>query len=222
MPHHSGGSNGGTFAETRRLDRRRVNIRPGGHMPNMADFLRAATAAGTLAACALAAFGSPVHAQSVTPAMSPAPSATPASAPTAVPTPANPAENPLVTARVTRTFSAWQRGHINRADYSAQASGTYIDALVQQFSPDLAALGAVQSIRYQTASLLLGDVVYRYQINAASGAVSVLYALDPNGRLHGVERARPPAARRSVDGNGIGGERAPSAAIPYAHAAHPR
>jgi hypothetical protein len=97
-----------------------------------------------------------------------------------------PPENPLVTKRVSETFNAWQGGHIDRKTYSPAAGGTYDDAFVEVVEPDLKAIGPLQSVRYRTASLLLGDVVYRYDITGASGVVSVLYSLDPNGKTDGV------------------------------------
>jgi hypothetical protein len=44
----------------------------------------------------------------------------------------------------------------------------------------------LQSVQYRSASLLLGDVVYRYDLTGASGAVSVLYWLDPRGKTDGI------------------------------------
>lgn len=124
----------------------------------------------------------PVVAQS-----NPAPVNSPASA--ASPTglaPVEPPENPLITKRVIDTFNAWQRGHIDRTTYSPAAGGTDNDALIAVVAPDLRAIGPLQNVRYRTASLLLGDVVYRYEITGASGVVSVLYSLDPNGKTDGV------------------------------------
>ncbi len=66
------------------------------------------------------------------------------------------------------------------------AGGAYDDAFVAVVAPDLAAIGPLQSVRYRTASLLLGDVVYRYDVTGASGVVSVLYSLDPSGKTDGV------------------------------------
>jgi hypothetical protein len=91
-----------------------------------------------------------------------------------------------VTARVSREFAGWQRGHIDRATYSPQAGGTYIDALVNLVSPDLTAIGPLQTISYRSASLLLGDLVYRYDITGPTGAVSVLYSLDARGKTDGI------------------------------------
>ncbi len=120
------------------------------------------------------------------PMMSPAmmsPSPSPSPSPSASTAP----ENTLVTARVRDEFNAWQRGRIDRKTYSPYAGGTYIDAFVGQVQPDLAAAGPVVSLQYRTASLLLGDLVYRYDVTCSTGVVSVLYSLDPQGKTDGIE-----------------------------------
>ncbi len=117
------------------------------------------------------------------------PGATTAAPPTNLPAaapPANPPENPLVTTRVRDAFLAWQSGRIDRKTYSPNAGGTYSDPVIAQVSPDLNAVGAPQTVTYRTASLLLGDLVYRYDIVGATGTVSVLYALDMNGRTDNI------------------------------------
>jgi hypothetical protein len=118
------------------------------------------------------------------PPMRPLPAASPSTPllPTAAPAP----ENALVTARVRQAFNAWQHGRIDRTEYSPAAGGTYIDAYVAVVSPDLTAIGPLQSVQFRTASLLLGDLVYRYDITGSAGAVSVLYALDARGRTDGI------------------------------------
>jgi hypothetical protein len=143
----------------------------------MLNPLRTAAAATLLvAAAALAA-----NAQTTT--VPTPPSSAP---PSPFPTPANPPENPLVSARVTKEFLAWQRGHIDRSAYSPEAGGTYIDAVVAVVAPDLQAIGAPQTTVYQTSALLLGDLVYRYDITGTSGAVSVLYSLNQNGKTDSI------------------------------------
>jgi hypothetical protein len=126
---------------------------------------------------------SAVTSPATTAPVAPSPSAAP---PSAIATPANPPENPLVTTRVRQEFLAWQRGRIDRKTYSPPAGGTYIDALVNVVSPDLTAIGQVQSVQYRTASFLLGDLVYRYDVTGASGVVSVLYWLDARGKTDGI------------------------------------
>jgi hypothetical protein len=120
-------------------------------------------------------------------ARSPAPgqSATAAVSPTPIPTPVNPPENALVTERVRRTFVAWQRGHVDRKAYSPYAGGTYLPAYVAIVQPILN-IGSPQTVTYQTATPLLGDIVYRYEIAGSGGAISMLYALDQDGRTDGV------------------------------------
>lgn len=115
-----------------------------------------------------------------TPLMSPSPAASP------IPTPSNPPENTLVTARVRAAFEAWQRGGIDRKAYTPDAGGTYIDAFVEVVKPDLAAIGPVQSVTYQSAALLLNDLVYRYDVTGPSGDISVLYSLDQAGKVDGI------------------------------------
>jgi hypothetical protein len=167
--------------------------------------LRAAAAASLTLATALAVLASggvPARAQAPAPVMTPVPPMSPAPIATPMPmmTPAlaspspspspsasSPPENTLVTARVRDEFDAWQRGRIDRKNYSPYAGGTYIDAFVAQVQPDLAAAGAVVSLQYRTASLLLGDVVYRYDVVCSTGVFSVLYSLDPQGKTDGIE-----------------------------------
>jgi hypothetical protein len=138
----------------------------------------------TLVGGALVAGAPPSLAQTAAPATSPGPaiSASPAASATPYPMAANPPENPLVTERVRHEFEAWQRGHIDRTTYSPNAGGTYINAFVQVVKPDLAAIGPLQSVQYLTASPLLGDVVYRYDVTGTSGAVSILYLLNGHGK----------------------------------------
>jgi hypothetical protein len=143
----------------------------------MLNALRTAAAATLLvAAAALAA-----SAQTTTVPASPS-----AAPPSPLPTPANPPENPLVTARVTKEFLAWQHGHIDRSGYSPEAGGTYINAFVALVAPDLQAIGTPETTVYQTAALLLGDLVYRYDITGTSGSVSVLYSLNQNGKTDSI------------------------------------
>jgi hypothetical protein len=116
----------------------------------------------------------------------PSPSASASASPSPLPTAAQVPENPLVTARVQQEFNAWQRGRIDRKRYSPQAGGTYDDSVVGVVSPDLVAVGPLQSVQYQSAALLLGDLVYRYVAIGSTGSVSVLYALDGRGRTDGI------------------------------------
>jgi hypothetical protein len=118
----------------------------------------------------------------MTPAASPSASASPSALPTATPVP----ENALVTARVQQEFNAWLHGRIDRKTYSPSAGGTYDDAVIAVVSPDLAAIGPLQTVQYRTASLLLGDLVYRYDINGSQGAVSVLLALNQRGQTDSI------------------------------------
>jgi hypothetical protein len=141
----------------------------------------AAAVALTLAATSFAAAQTPASQ-----APAPAPTSSPAASPAAYAPPTNPPENPLVTARVRSEFLAGQNGHINRATYTPQAGGVYIDALVRIEQPDLAAIGPPQTVTYQTASLLFGDLVYRYDVTGPSGVVSVLYWLDDRGKTDGI------------------------------------
>jgi hypothetical protein len=143
----------------------------------MLSFRRPVTIALVALTALAGAGGAPALAQPASPPASAMP------APTA--DAANPPENPLITARVRQEFLAWQGGRINRSTYSPDAGGTYIDAYVSIVSPSLA-IGGVQTVRYQTASLLLGDIVYRYEITGPSGAVSVLYSLDSRGKTDGI------------------------------------
>jgi hypothetical protein len=137
---------------------------------------------------------------SPTPALSPAPMITPqpmmtspaptpsalaAVSPTPIPTPVNPPENALITQRVRATFLAWQHDRVDRKAYTPYAGGTYDPSYVAIVEPILE-IGPPQTLTYETASLLLGDVVYRYRITGATGTVSILYSLDPNGRTDGV------------------------------------
>jgi len=118
---------------------------------------------------------------------SPAPtqSALAAVSPTPVPTPVNPPENALITQRVRATFVAWQHDRVNRKAYTSYAGGTYDPAYIAIVQPILA-IGPPQTLTYETATLLLGDVVYRYRITGTTGTVSILYSLDPSGRTDGV------------------------------------
>ena len=146
----------------------------------MVHFFRSAAAVTlTLVATAFAGAQS-----TITP--SPAPSSSPSSSPAPISATENPPENPVVTSRVREAFAAWQRGRIDRTTYSPEAGGTYDDALVKVVEPDLAAIGATQTIAYRTTALLLGDFVYRYEITGASGVVSVLYSLDQRGKTDGI------------------------------------
>jgi len=158
-----------------------------GHMLVMATQARPRAAASFLLVLLASAVG---HAQAQTPA-TPVPLMTPpgpsaSASPSPLPTATQAAENPLVTERVRREFSAWQRGRIDRRTYSPEAGGTYIDAFIALVSPDLAAIGALQTVQYRGASLLLNDLVYRYDLTGSAGAVSVLYALDQRGRTDGI------------------------------------
>jgi hypothetical protein len=121
-----------------------------------------------------------------TPAPAPMMSASPSASPSALPTATQAPENALVTARVRQEFTAWQRGRIDRKTYSPTAGGTYDDSIVAVVSPDLTAIGPLQSVQYETASLLLGDLVYRYTATGSTGSVSILYALDQRGRTDGI------------------------------------
>jgi hypothetical protein len=123
-----------------------------------------------------------VDAQPVTPPAS-IPTPAPANNPSPLPTPVTPPENPLVTTRVRSEFDAWQRGHINRSTYTPMAGGTYINALIGQVQPDLQAIGAVQTVSYETVSVLYGDFVYLYDVTGTTGEVSVLCALDDRGKV---------------------------------------
>lgn len=124
----------------------------------------------------------PAQVTTPVPVMSAAPSPSASASPTAT----APPENALVTARVRNEFNAWQRGRIDRKTYSPEAGGTYDDAVVAVVAPDLRAIGPLQNVQYRTASLLLGDLFYRYDLTGSSGTVSVLYALDQRGRTDAV------------------------------------
>jgi hypothetical protein len=132
----------------------------------------------------------PIPAMTPARVTTPAPVMTAAPSPSALPsplaTPTQAPENGLVTTRVRQEFDAWQRGRIDRKTYSPAAGGIYDDSLVAAVSPDLTAIGPLQSVQYQTASLLLGDLVYRYTATGSMGSVSVLYALDQRGRTDGI------------------------------------
>ncbi len=99
---------------------------------------------------------------------------------------ANPPENELITTRVTQEFDAWRRGTIDRKHYTGAAGGTYDESVVRVVTPDLQAIGQVQSATYRTTSLLLGDLFYRYDIVGSAGTISVLYVLDQTGKVDGV------------------------------------
>jgi hypothetical protein len=143
----------------------------------MLHFFRSAAAATLiLAATALGADAQPT----LTP--SPAAGSSPSPAPAPLAAPDNPPENPLVTARVRQEFLDWQSGRIDRARYSPEAGGTYADAFIKLVQPDLAEIGAPQTVTYRTTSVLLGDFVYRYEISGNSGVISVLYSLDGRGK----------------------------------------
>jgi hypothetical protein len=118
----------------------------------------------------------------ITPAPIMTPAASPSASPSALPIETPVPENALVTARVQQEFNAWRRGRIDRKTYSPTAGGTYDDAVIAVVSPDLAAIGPPQTVQYRTASLLLGDLVYRYDISGGQGAVSVLLALNQRGQ----------------------------------------
>jgi hypothetical protein len=124
------------------------------------------------------------------PIMTPMPMATAmpmmSPSPSPIPTPSNPPENSVVTAQVQAAFNAWQRGHIDRKLYAPYAGGTYMDAYVQIITPDLTPIGPAQTVTYQTASPLVDDMVYRYEIAGSSGAVSVLYSVDANGKIDNI------------------------------------
>jgi hypothetical protein len=141
-----------------------------------------------LVVCAQAAVRAQTPAPAITPAPLPSRSSSPApsASPSAFPTTALVPENSLVTARVRREFDAWQRDRIDRKTYSPTAGGIYSDAVVAIVEPDLAAIGPLQTIDYHSTSLLLGDLVYRYDISGSAGVVSVLYSLDDRGRTDGI------------------------------------
>lgn len=143
----------------------------------MLHYIRSFAAAAIFVGSAVLA----ANAQSTTIASPPS-----ASSPTPVPAASAVPENPLVTARVTKEFLAWQRGKIERSSYSPFAGGTYDDALVAVVAPDLRAVGAPQSTTYRTASLLLGDLVYRYDVAGTGGTISVLYFLNQAGQTDGI------------------------------------
>jgi hypothetical protein len=140
----------------------------------------------TAAAVALVLILSAAASAQTAPSATPAPVVTPAASPSALPTATPVPENALVTARVQQEFNAWLHGRIDRKTYSPSAGGTYDDAVIAVVSPDLAAIGPLQTVQYRTASLLLGDLVYRYDINGSQGAVSVLLALNQRGQTDSI------------------------------------
>jgi hypothetical protein len=112
--------------------------------------------------------------------------ARPAPTPTASPTP-TPVADPAVTKIVRQQFVAWQAGSVNKASYSPQLRGKLTDAMIDDVSHKLAALGPLTDTVFVGpffANDLPSDAHgYIYQMMCQSGNVYLFTVLDAEGKI---------------------------------------
>jgi len=148
-------------------------------MTQVARLLRAPLLALALWPAAAVAQGAPP------PASAPAPAASPAATPTPV------AESPAVNKRAKTEFLAWQKGTLDKSQYSNRLSDVATDAVVTQVSPQLKALGDVLTVQFTAGWVLkavdVNDNAYQYLVTCSKGSMMMLYVLTPEGKVDGIK-----------------------------------
>lgn len=110
----------------------------------------------------------------------PSPTPTPSPSPT-------PVADPAITKIVRQQFVAWQSGSLNKSLYSAGVQGKLTDAMVDDVSKKLAALGPLVDTVYIgpffTNDLPADARGYIYQMECQNGKVFLLTILDAKGKI---------------------------------------
>ncbi len=99
-----------------------------------------------------------------------------------------PGEDPVVTAAVRAEYERWRAGKVDFTRYDATMRAALNDALVQQVTTGLAALGAPTAFVYTGKTALPNNAgtSYSYRVVAPGGAVSLVYSLDTTGTINGI------------------------------------
>lgn len=134
--------------------------------------LPALTAALALWLCAPAA---------ADPTPSPAPSASAGAS-----VPADLPEDKAVTARARAEFIAWQSGTIDHTHYTKLASDAFTDTVIGQVSPQLKALGTLNTMTFVSAHPYQSDTIYRYTLACANGNALYTYVINGEGKIDGI------------------------------------
>jgi hypothetical protein len=118
-----------------------------------------------------------------------APPPAPAASPAATPTPV--AESPAVDKRAKAEFLAWQKGSLDKSQYTNRLSDVATDAVVTQVSPQLKALGDVLTVQFTAGWVLkavdVNDNAYQYLVTCSKGSMMMLYVLTPEGKVDGIK-----------------------------------
>ncbi|HZY99412.1 MAG TPA: hypothetical protein VFE36_07550 [Candidatus Baltobacteraceae bacterium] len=110
------------------------------------------------------------------------------SKPTPTPSPSpTPVADPAVTKIVRQQFVAWQAGNLNKSLYSPGVQGKLTDAMVNDVSKKLAALGPLIDTVYvgpfYTSDIPPDAHGYIYQMECHAGKVYLLTILDAKGKI---------------------------------------
>jgi len=110
------------------------------------------------------------------------------SQPTPTPSPSpTPVADPAVTKIVRQQFVAWQAGSLNKSLYAAGVQGKLTDAMVDDVSKKLAALGPLEDTvfigPFFTSDIPADAHGYIYQMVCHGGKVYLLTILDAQGKI---------------------------------------
>lgn len=128
-----------------------------------------------------------LRAQSV-PAASPSPlpaqSAPPAdNAPPPIPSPKPATDDPKIHKIAVQQFLSWQAGTVDRNRYSDDVNAQLNDDLLDASEKAVAALGALQSTKFQGISETKGVKIYVYTMTCEHGSIDMKFALQPDGKI---------------------------------------
>jgi CubicO group peptidase (beta-lactamase class C family) len=103
-------------------------------------------------------------------------------------TKAAPGEDPAITAAARAEYERWRAGKVDVTRYDATMRGALTDAMVQQVSSGIAALGAPTAFVY-TGKIALPNgagTAYTFRVVTATTSVTLVYSLDPDGKIGGI------------------------------------
>jgi hypothetical protein len=95
-------------------------------------------------------------------------------------------EDPVVTRRAMEWFGRFQNGTIDRTQLSTAIDAKLTPAALAAMKKQLAPLGAPTGIGYGGAREVKGEMVYRYVIVFAVGAIQEFMSVDKLGKISGV------------------------------------
>ena len=97
-------------------------------------------------------------------------------------------EDPAITAAVRAEYERWRAGKVDFARYDAAARAALSEATVREVAAWLALLGAPTAFVFAGKTVLPnnGGTAYTYRVVTPGATLSLIYSLDPAGKITGI------------------------------------